>query len=180
MPRIGQRGSLEDEGKIPFVWKWRHIHYLKWLQCLVSYYLFYFPGKENQNPSSCETRFCGQTERKIVEKEETNFARWKGTKGKSYFIFKLSGSAYEPAAAWFPGPVSFRPWLGARCLMVRSRSAECIRLKRQCNRPITPRTQHTNRVWMDGDEAVAFVAQANWEDNPLYSAEFVYLKAGYL
>lgn len=24
------------------------------------------------------------------------------------------------------------------------------------------------------------VAQANWADNPLYSAEFVYLKAGYL
>ena len=62
-----------------------------------------FLGEENQNPPSCKTRFCGQTERKIVEKEETNFARGKGTKGKSYFIFKSSDTAHGPSCL-FPRP----------------------------------------------------------------------------
>ena len=67
---------------------------------------FSFLDKENQNPSSCEARLCGQTERKFVEEEETNFARGKGTKGKSS-VFYIQNTAYEPVA-WSPGPVAFR------------------------------------------------------------------------
>lgn len=62
------------------------------------YYFFFLLGKENQNPFSSETKFCGQTERTNVKREETNADRGKRTKGKKYFIFKTSHTTYKLTA----------------------------------------------------------------------------------